>query len=440
MDNLTLTKYLKEQGKAHLKCCFTNLLDKESFDQDLFEIDLQTLEKQYKLFENLNEKSISFHPFTKGVERGDLASYEIGIQAAADGKCGCLLLAGGQGTRLNFSKAKGIFPITLIKQKSLFQVFAEKVVAASNFVNKALPLAIMTSPLNEEETFDFFKKNNFFGLQKNQVFIFSQTMLPMLDFNGSLIASSSNSILKGPDGNGSCFKSFFQSGVGDKWMKTRVEYLNTVLIDNVLADPFDFELLGHLIKHKNEVALKSCRRINPKEKVGVIVESKKLPIVIEYNEIPDQYIFENEPYANLSMLTYTLNFAQKMSEIDLPLHRAKKKATFWDLSQKKRIKPNNPNIWKYERYIFDALPYSKSTSVLIYPRSEIFSPLKNLEGEDSVAVVQKDLLLREKIIFEKVTEKKAPPFPFEINPQFYYPTQELIARWKNKEADSPYLF
>jgi len=246
MDNVTLTKYLTSHKKIHLKRCFTNLLDKEHFDQDLFNIDLETLENQLQLLEGADVAAPSFFPYTRSMEAGCGHASQVGIEATKKGLVGCLLLAGGQGTRLGWPGPKGTFSVTLIKKKSLFQFFAEKVKAASVFVNRDLPLAIMTSPLNEAETRQFFQKNNFFGLKPHQLFIFSQTMLPFLDFNKRLVHT--RTLAKGPDGNGSCFESFFKSHVGEQWQKSGIEYLNIVLIDNPLADPYDFELLGHLLE------------------------------------------------------------------------------------------------------------------------------------------------------------------------------------------------
>jgi UDP-N-acetylglucosamine/UDP-N-acetylgalactosamine diphosphorylase len=70
---------------------------------------------------------------------------------------GCILIAGGQGSRLRFNGPKGMYPISPIKNKSLFQLFAEKTLAAGLQVGKMLRLAIMTSPYNHEETMRYFQ-------------------------------------------------------------------------------------------------------------------------------------------------------------------------------------------------------------------------------------------------------------------------------------------
>ena len=51
---------------------------------------------------------------------------EPGLELLRNGKVGCLIVAGGQGSRLGFDGPKGMFPITPIKKKTLFQVFQKK--------------------------------------------------------------------------------------------------------------------------------------------------------------------------------------------------------------------------------------------------------------------------------------------------------------------------
>ena len=47
------------------------------------------------------------------------------LQFAADGKVAAFTVAGGQGTRLGFDGPKGAFEISPVRNKPLFQLFAE---------------------------------------------------------------------------------------------------------------------------------------------------------------------------------------------------------------------------------------------------------------------------------------------------------------------------
>jgi len=50
----------------------------------------------------------------------------IGLQLIKEGQVGCVILAGGQGSRLGFEGAKGKFDIGLPSKKSLFQILTER--------------------------------------------------------------------------------------------------------------------------------------------------------------------------------------------------------------------------------------------------------------------------------------------------------------------------
>ena len=45
----------------------------------------------------------------------------------------------------------------------------------------------MTSKENNQETVDFLEKNNYFGYNKDDVTIFTQSQLPLVDVNGKLL-------------------------------------------------------------------------------------------------------------------------------------------------------------------------------------------------------------------------------------------------------------
>src|SRR5437773_636145 len=54
---------------------------------------------------------------------------QIGEETLRNGEVAVLMVAGGQGSRLGFDHTKGMFPISPVKNKSLFQIHAEKVLA-----------------------------------------------------------------------------------------------------------------------------------------------------------------------------------------------------------------------------------------------------------------------------------------------------------------------
>ena len=95
-----------------------------------------------------------------------------GEEALRAGRVAAFTVAGGQGTRLGYNGPKGTFPVTPLKQKTLFQVFAEKIHAAGVRYGRPLHWFIMTSHQNHAATEAFFQENNFFGLERARVHFF----------------------------------------------------------------------------------------------------------------------------------------------------------------------------------------------------------------------------------------------------------------------------
>ena len=106
---------------------------------------------------------------------------EIGEAAIRAGRLAAFVVAGGQGTRLGFNAPKGLYKVSPVKQKSLFQIFAEKILSAQRKYGVKIPWLIMTSHINNDATRAFFEENNFFGLDKNDVIFFKQGLMPAVD-------------------------------------------------------------------------------------------------------------------------------------------------------------------------------------------------------------------------------------------------------------------
>lgn len=384
---------------------------------------------------------IKIAPFLEYSQSGNLGDKSAGQRLIAEGKVGCLIVAGGQGTRLRFEGPKGMFPITAVKNKSLFQLFAEKTLTAGKRAGKPLPIAIMTSPLNHESTKGFFESNGYFGLNRNMVSFFSQSMLPLLDKEGNLFLEEPDSIAQGPDGNGSSLKHFVEAGIWDQWNRQGIRFLNFVLIDNPLADPFDPELLGFHQRMCNEITLKCAFRKDAKEKVGLVVKAEGRVSVIEYTELPEKErtALDNKgtllhKCANLSLFCCDMGFVRDkaVARYDkMPMHLAFKSAKYID-DEGDIVVAREPIAWKFEKFIFDILPFADMPAALVYPRESCFAPLKNFSGDDSPETVQAALQKLDKSTIANITGIEPPDRKFELAQDFYYPTPELLQKWKDK--------
>ncbi|MCK5032402.1 MAG: UTP--glucose-1-phosphate uridylyltransferase, partial [Calditrichia bacterium] len=109
---------------------------------------------------------------------------KIGENLLRQGKMAAFLVSGGQGTRLGYDGPKGMYPVTPVKRKSLFQLHTEKLIATGNKYENQIPWFIMTSETNHDQTVKFFKQSNYFGYDESNIVFFNQEMIPAVDKNG----------------------------------------------------------------------------------------------------------------------------------------------------------------------------------------------------------------------------------------------------------------
>lgn len=415
-----------------------NFEEKDSLLKEIASLDIKAIEEAFKNFPSLDKKAF-FPP--QGVQHNPTdTQITLGKKLISQGKAACLLLAGGQGTRLGFSGPKGMYPVSVIKKKSLFQIFSEKVKAASKQSGVSLPLAIMTSCENHQATCAFFQENEYFGLLPSQVDFFCQKNLPLLTHNHKIFLKNKFQIAQGPDGNGYALRQVVESGIYQKWQERGVEYVFFVLVDNPLSDPFDAGLLGYHARHDKELTIKTCKREDPNESVGVLVQDGSSMRIVEYSELDTKQKEARDdrgdllfPYANLSLFCFSMDWIQRVSKQKLPWHSAKKKASSFG---------EDVDCLKLESFIFDLLPFAGKVGVLNYPRFLCYSPLKNAQGMHSLDTLQRDLLAYDRhllrFLFSRSTSED---HLIELSQDFYYPTQDFLDRMQRKKMPlEGYLF
>lgn len=419
----------------------TEKLQRELSEQ-ILSLDIKSFQQQQQILSSPRKKIHKCDQFTAHSAAGHLENKEKGKEILAKRQVACLIVSGGQGSRLNFNGPKGMYPTSVIKRKSLFQIFCEKTLAASKCYGSPLPLVIMTSPINHKATLDFFEKNHFFGLSKEQLSFYCQKTLPTLDDKGNLFLETPGRISESPCGNGMALHEFYHSGIWASLRDLGIRYLNFVLIDNPLADPFDPELVAYHQKKSYDITVKCTERQEVYEKVGLLVKCSGKAKIIEYSEIPEDEKTSRDANgnfihrcANISLYCFNMNFIKRLAtnpNLEMPLHLARKSAAFLS-KDGKTILPKTPNAWKFETFIFDVLPESQSLGALIYPREQCFSPLKNLEGTHNIHTVRAALLERDRHIFASISGYLPDPEKvFELSQEFYYPTKKLLQKWCNR--------
>jgi len=106
---------------------------------------------------------------------------------------------------------------------------------------------------------------------------------------------------------------------------------------------------------------------------------------------PDGHLKYNGGSIAIHMLN--MKFVERIANgsIKLPYHIAHKKIEYLD-SQGLKVVPEKANGYKFEMFIFDALPYADTVVVMEVDRTEEFSPIKNEKGLDSPETARRDLI------------------------------------------------
>jgi UDP-N-acetylglucosamine/UDP-N-acetylgalactosamine diphosphorylase len=338
-------------------------------------------------------------PKTEDQKREALAAAKMGEQLLREGKVGIILVAGGQGTRLGYSGPKGKFPVTPVRRKTLFQHHAEKILAIRRRYGVRIPWYIMTSEANDTETRQFFEENGYFGLPAEDVFFFRQDMIPSVSPGGKLLLERKDRIFTNPNGHGGTLQALFRSGALDDMRKRGIEELFYFQVDNVLVKICDPVFIGYHVQRCADMSCKIIPKLDPYEKVGVVGVLNGKVTVIEYSDLTEEEMLARNPDGSLvfgagSIAIHMIrrDFIERLTSGDLrlPYHRAHKKIPYLD-ENGRRVEPEAPNGYKFEMFIFDALPLAREVVVMETERKYEYSVLKNAKGAHSPETVRQDL-------------------------------------------------
>ena len=399
MDKLQdVIELLKEYNQEHI-IRWMNTLDEEKkreIIEQIKQIDFHQMtelydntEKEVEIKENKIEaiKYIDKEKLTV-IERKELEG--LGEQVIRKGEYAVVTMAGGQGTRLEHTGPKGTFKLDVYgKGKYLFEILAENLKEANKNYGVTIPWYIMTSKENNEATYDFLEKNNYFGYEKEDVILFEQGELPLINTEGKLLINKNGLIKEASDGNGGVFSSLRTSGALSDMKERGIKWIFIGGVDNVLLKMADTTLLGLAIKENVQIASKSIVKANPTERVGVFCKMNGHPKVIEYSELPEKMAEEVDNNgelkygeAHIMCNLFTIDAIEKISKEPLIYHSAFKKNSYLDENGKEVI-PSEKNSYKFEAFIFDAFEFFDDIAILRGKREDDFAPVKNKEGVDS---------------------------------------------------------
>lgn len=315
---------------------------------------------------------------------------QTGIDAIKAGKAAAVILAGGQGTRLGSDKPKGMYNIGITRELYIFECLINNLMDVVKQTGVWIPLYIMTSEKNHEDTTGFFKEKNYFGYNSEYVKFFVQDMAPSTDYDGKIYMEGKSKISMSPNGNGGWFSSMVRAGLLSELNEKGVEWLNVFAVDNVLQRIADPAFLGAVMLSGCESGGKVVSKANPDEKVGVLCLEDGKPSIVEYYEMTEEMRTMYEPDGNLSykygvILNYLFS-VKKLEEIvkqQMPVHIVEKKIPYM-AEDGSFVKPETPNGYKFETLVLDMIHMHDSCLSYEVVRNKEFAPIKNPDGADSV--------------------------------------------------------
>lgn len=371
----------------------------------------------------------------------------VGEEVLAAGEAAVVLVAGGQGTRLGFDGPKGTFPIGPVSGASLFEIHAAKLVALSRRHGRLIPLYVMTSPENQEATGRFFREHGNFGLDHVRFFV--QGRMPAVDrSSGRVMLAEKGRVALSPDGHGGAIAALAAPGPGgspsglDEMRERGVRTIFYFQVDNPLVRIAEPAFLGLHRQAGADISFKVVEKIDPAERVGLVVEVDGRPRVIEYSDLAPELAERRQPVGSLELWAGSIAihaferpFLERLAEGggQLPYHRAFKRVPHID-EEGRHVAPSEPNAVKFERFIFDALPLARRWALVETDRAVEFEPLKNATGPDSPATVRQRMsdLFAGWLEGAGATVPRRPdgsvPFGIEISPLYALDSGELKAK------------
>lgn len=403
MDYQEAFEKLEKYGQTHLLRYYDELekSERESLLQQIEKTDFSVVESMEEQAD-LKKRGV-ITPIvsmqTDEIEKNKEQFKALGTEALRNRKVGAVLLAGGMGTRLGTEDPKGLYNIGVTKDLYIFECLIHNLREVVAETNTWVPLFIMTSEKNHDQTVAFFEKNEYFGYPKEDIWFFKQEMAPAVDYEGKVLLETKGKISTSPNGNGGWFVSLERNGLLRKIHEMGIEWLNIFSVDNVLQKIADPVFIGAVIDSGVEVGSKVVRKACPEERVGVMCLEDGRPSIVEYYELTEEMRNQRDEKGELAynygvILNYLFSVPalEDIMSHKLVYHLVEKKITCLD-GEGNEVKPEKPNGYKFEQLVLDMIHDLKSCLPFEVIRNKEFAPIKNATGVDSVETARELLRL-----------------------------------------------
>ncbi len=345
--------------------------------------------------------------------------YNHGMHLLQQGKIAIVMVAGGISSRMGISDLRGNLPIGPVTNRTIYQLQAEKILAIQKKYHSDIPIIILTSPSVHNRTIESFKRQDFYGLSRDNIYFIQQETLPILDSNLQCVLSKDNVIEEHPTGHGGLINALNNSGLLKKLREIGIQHLFYFQYPNILEQVCDPVMIGFHDFSLAEFTIKTINDYQESEKLGKIIEYNGHLKLIEYynkDEIK-QELWERLP-ANIGSHVISLDLIERVIDqnIELPY----------------RIIPlhDDRNILKIEQHIFDLMDFTQSITILAVNKNEEYACVKSLSGINSLQKA-KEALNSLYLSWLKEVEISTPEMKkVEISPLFAHNITELKQKSK----------
>jgi UDP-sugar pyrophosphorylase len=220
----------------------------------------------------------------------DFEKYEA-IGAGMFDKVGVVLVAGGLGERLGYNGIKLDIAVEVLECTSYLKHYADNLLAmqARSASRRPVPFIIMVSQDTGPKTLQSLENNNYFGLEKEQVYVLQQELVPAIADNDGLLALKEKyELILKPHGHGDIHMLLHTSGVAAKLAADGIEYF--MFIQDTNGPSFNTlpAAIGVSVENGYDFNSLAIRR-KAGEAVGglakLVGEGKEFTLNVEYNQL-----------------------------------------------------------------------------------------------------------------------------------------------------------